>query len=102
MPQNYSISTFRIRDMKEVPSRDNALSADSFPASSIVADLLKKIESVKIGEQKQSSRKTRKYFESSVAHPIGCPVAASVFIITFSTSPNLLKCWDRPSLVAAK
>lgn len=35
-------------------------------------------------------------------YPFGCPVAASVTMITFNTSPNLLKCLDKPSLVAAK
>uniref|UniRef100_A0A7C9A0X0 Uncharacterized protein n=1 Tax=Opuntia streptacantha TaxID=393608 RepID=A0A7C9A0X0_OPUST len=58
--------------MKEVPSKDRAFSAASFRMNSTYAD------------------------------PFGCPVAASVRIITFSTSPNLLKCRDKESLVAAK
>ena len=39
---------------------------------------------------------------SETLYPFGCPVAASVTIITFTTSPNLLKCRERLSLVAAK
>ena len=35
-------------------------------------------------------------------YPLGWPVAASFTIITFSTSPNLLKCRDKESFVAAK
>lgn len=35
-------------------------------------------------------------------YPVGCPVVASVTITTLRTSPNLLKCRERLSLVAAK
>lgn len=37
-----------------------------------------------------------------MSNPFGCPVATSVTITTFSTSPNLLKCRERLSLEAPK
>lgn len=61
-----------------------------------------KIDPVKIDEQKQEKRLGYILVSQWQAHPIGCPDAASVFIVTLSTSPNFLKCCDRLSLVAAK
>lgn len=87
-----------MRDIKEVPSKDKASSAASFLINSMYADLNK--QNAFQYNINNGCRNRNEAFETP--YPFGRPVAGSVKIITLRTSPNLLKCRKRLSLVAAK
>lgn len=76
--------TFRTRDIKDVPFSNNACSDDSFCENSIKADLFHVKWLVFLIKLKIT-------IEFGTADPFGCLVVASVTIVTFNTSPYLLK-----------